>query len=113
MRHPPARLDRLAFRRTRRLPCFLAVGLSSCSPDFGVGGVLDRLGQISPKLVFFSLGYLYGGRWFDCRNLALEVLARLPGACRGAAVYVLCRLGLYLRAVLVESISDRESVGGK
>ncbi|CAM9705446.1 unnamed protein product, partial [Laminaria digitata] len=51
---------------------------SSCSPDFGVGGVSDRLGQISPKLVFFSLGYLYSGRWFDCRKLALDVLARLP-----------------------------------
>lgn len=52
---------------------------SSCSPDFGVGGVLDRLGQISPKLVFFSLGYLYGGRWYDSRGLAKDVLARLPG----------------------------------
>lgn len=52
---------------------------SSCSPDFGVGGVVDRLGQISPKMVFFSLGYLYGGRWHDCRKLALDVLARLPG----------------------------------
>lgn len=40
----------------------------------------DRLGQISPKLVFFSLGYLYGGRWHDCRGLAEDVLARLPGA---------------------------------
>lgn len=54
---------------------------SSCSPDFGVGGVSDRLGQISPKIVFFSLGYLYSGRWFDCRKLALDVLARLPGTC--------------------------------
>lgn len=52
---------------------------SSCSPDFGVGGVSDRLGQISPKLVFFSLGYLYGGRWHDCRGLAKDVMARLPG----------------------------------
>lgn len=45
-----------------------------------MGGVSDRLGQISPKLVFFSLGYLYGGRWHDCRGLAQEVLAQLPGA---------------------------------
>lgn len=45
-----------------------------------MGGVSDRLGQISPKLVFFSLGYLYGGRWHDCRSLAKEVLAKLPGA---------------------------------
>lgn len=54
-------------------------GASSCSPDFGVGGVSDRLGQISPKLVFFSLEYVYASRWHDCRELALDVLARLPG----------------------------------
>ena len=52
---------------------------SSCSPDFGVGGVSDRLGQISPKVIFFSLGYLYGGKWYDCRKLASDVLERLPG----------------------------------
>ncbi|CAM9305652.1 unnamed protein product [Ectocarpus sp. 6 AP-2014] len=56
---------------------------SSCSPDFGVGGVSDRLGQISPKLVFFSLGYLYGGRWHDCRGLAKDVLSRLPDTEQG------------------------------
>eukprot|EP00903_Cladosiphon_okamuranus_P007120 g6918.t1 len=61
---------------------------SSCSPDFGVGGVSDRLGQISPKLVFFSLGYLYGGRWHDCRGLAKEVLAQLPDTEQGSPVGV-------------------------
>lgn len=68
---------------------------SSCSPDFGVGGVSDRLGQISPKLVFFSLGYLYGGRWHDCRGLAKEVLAQLPGARTFSIVLCMC-----LRATL-------------
>ena len=46
----------------------------------------DRLGQISPKLVFFSLGYLYGGKWHDCRGLATEVLALLPGTVRYGSV---------------------------
>lgn len=65
---------------------------SSCSPDFGVGGVSDRLGQVSPKLVFFSLGYLYAGRWHDCRQLALDVLERLPGkGARGLFVACLSR----------------------
>lgn len=74
---------------------------SSCSPDFGVGGVTDRLGQISPKLVFFSLGYLYGGRWHDCRKLAADVLARLPGKRGGGAFSCLslpkhfCVMALY------------------
>ena len=34
---------------------------TSCSPDFGVQGVLDRFGQIEPKLLFCADGYLYGG----------------------------------------------------
>jgi len=35
---------------------------SSCSPDFGVSGVLDRFGQIKPKVLFTADGYLYGGK---------------------------------------------------
>jgi acetoacetyl-CoA synthetase len=51
---------------------------SSCSPDFGVQGVLDRFGQIEPKVLFYADGYLYGGKEFDCREKATEVLDRLP-----------------------------------
>ena len=38
---------------------------SSCSPDFGVQGVLDRFGQISPKVLFTADGYRYGGKSHD------------------------------------------------
>ncbi len=38
---------------------------SSSSPDFGVQGVLDRFGQIEPKVLFCSDRYLYGGKEFD------------------------------------------------
>jgi acetoacetyl-CoA synthetase len=51
---------------------------SSCSPDFGVQGVLDRFGQIEPKVLFCADGYLYGGREFDCQEKAAAVLERLP-----------------------------------
>src|SRR5688500_2539384 len=51
---------------------------SSCSPDFGVQGVLDRFGQIEPKVLFCSDGYLYGGKEFDCQEKVEAVLARLP-----------------------------------
>ena len=40
---------------------------SSCSPDFGAEGVLDRFGQIEPKVLFAADGYSYGGKQFDCR----------------------------------------------
>jgi len=41
---------------------------SSCSPDFGIRGVLDRFGQIKPKLLFVADQYFYGGKsinYFD------------------------------------------------
>jgi len=51
---------------------------SSCSPDFGVQGVLDRFGQIEPKILFCADGYLYGGKEFDSQEKASQVLERLP-----------------------------------
>jgi acetoacetyl-CoA synthetase len=51
---------------------------SSCSPDFGVQGVLDRFGQIEPKVLFCADGYFYGGKQFDAQEKAREVLAQLP-----------------------------------
>lgn len=39
---------------------------SSCSPDFGVQGVLDRFGQIAPRVLFAANAYVYNGKKFDC-----------------------------------------------
>ncbi len=51
---------------------------SSCSPDFGVQGVLDRFGQIEPKILFCADGYLYNGKEFDSQEKASQVLEQLP-----------------------------------
>ncbi len=51
---------------------------SSCSPDFGVQGVLDRFGQIEPKVLFCADGYLYNGKEFDSQEKASQVLDKLP-----------------------------------
>ena len=51
---------------------------SSCSPDFGIRGVLDRFGQIEPKLLFCADGYLYGGKEYDSQDKVREILAGLP-----------------------------------
>ncbi len=51
---------------------------SSCSPDFGVQGVLDRFGQIEPKVLFCADGYLYNGKEFDSQEKALAALEKLP-----------------------------------
>jgi acetoacetyl-CoA synthetase len=38
---------------------------SSCSPDFGIKGVLDRFGQIKPKVLFTADGYFFKGKQLD------------------------------------------------
>ncbi|MBK8455956.1 MAG: acetoacetate--CoA ligase [Phyllobacteriaceae bacterium] len=51
---------------------------SSCSPDFGEQGVLDRFGQIEPKLFIASDGYFYAGKTIDVSGKIAAVTARLP-----------------------------------
>ena len=55
---------------------------TSCSPDFGVQGVLDRFGQIEPKVLFCADRYLYGGKEFDLRSKNEQILAGLPSVRR-------------------------------
>jgi len=51
---------------------------SSCSPDFGINGVVDRFGQIAPKVLFTADAYPYGGKSFDCLAKIREVLEKIP-----------------------------------
>jgi acetoacetyl-CoA synthetase len=51
---------------------------SSCSPDFGVQGVLDRFGQIEPKVFLAVDGYWYNGKQIDCLDRVREIAANLP-----------------------------------
>ncbi|MEI2721714.1 MAG: AMP-binding protein [Gemmatimonadales bacterium] len=51
---------------------------TSCSPDFGVEGIVDRFGQTAPRVLFFCDGYGYGGKVHDCVARAEELLPRLP-----------------------------------
>ncbi len=51
---------------------------SSCSPDFGVAGVLDRFGQIAPKVLFAVDGYHWSGKRIDTRAVVAEVASKLP-----------------------------------
>ena len=51
---------------------------SSCSPDFGAQGVLDRFSQISPKVLVATDSYIYGGKKFDCLERLATVQNGLP-----------------------------------
>ena len=51
---------------------------SSASPDFGVDGVLDRFGQIKPKILLTTDGYWYNGKEVNITNKVLDVVRALP-----------------------------------
>ena len=55
---------------------------SSCSPDFGVDGVLERFGQIEPKVLFCADGYRYNGETHDSLERVREIADKLPSVRR-------------------------------
>ncbi|KQS81578.1 acetoacetyl-CoA synthetase [Rhizobium sp. Leaf384] len=72
---------------------------SSCSPDFGEQGVLDRFGQISPKLFIACDGYWYNGKRQDVAGKVKAVSDRL-----GVPVLVVPYAGD--AAALVSTLAD-------
>ena len=59
---------------------------SSCSPDFGVGGVLDRFGQIEPKVLVTVDGYRYNGKQIDLTGRVGEIVSKIPSITRVVVV---------------------------
>ncbi len=51
---------------------------SSCSPDFGINGVMDRFGQIEPKMLFSTDGYYYNGKSIDSLQRTAQIASRIP-----------------------------------
>ena len=50
---------------------------SSCSPDFGIKGVLDRFGQVKPKVLFTADGYFFKGKSLDSLNKISSIIKQL------------------------------------
>ena len=87
---------------------------SSASPDFGAQGVIDRFGQIEPKVLVSADGYFYGGKTFDCLERLSAIAAALPSVTHVVVVpYVekAPRLGAIPNAVLWPQLIDRHQPG--
>ena len=56
----------------------LGAAWSSCSPDFGIKGVLDRFGQIQPKVLFTADGYFFKGKPLDSLARIADIIHRIP-----------------------------------
>jgi acetoacetyl-CoA synthetase len=86
----------------------------SCSPDFGTAGVLERFGQIEPKVMFVADGYRYGGREYDVRARVAEIAQALPSLRRVVVVpYLRPRpdIAPIPKAVLLEEWLRRHAPG--
>jgi acetoacetyl-CoA synthetase len=59
---------------------------SSCSPDFGVQGVVDRFGQIEPRVLFTTDGYWYNGKAIPVLDRVAQIVAKLPSVERVVVV---------------------------
>ena len=64
----------------------LGAVFSSCSPDFGVGGVVDRFGQIGPKILVVTDGYFYNGKCVDVLGRLQAVVEQLAAVERVVVV---------------------------
>jgi acetoacetyl-CoA synthetase len=88
---------------------------SSCSPDFGERGILDRFGQIAPKLLFTCDAYFYAGKTHSLSDKIAKVLTQLPSVERtlvidytGAATAMAAQLP---KAQTLETFRSGESDG--
>ncbi len=75
---------------------------SSCSPDFGINGVMDRFGQIQPKVLFACDGYYYNGKTIDCLPRVAEISNNIPSIKQVVVVPVVRRTtgeALSIRAI--------------
>ena len=80
---------------------------SSSSPDFGVKGVLDRFGQIEPKVLFAVDGYHYNGKVIDCLPVVAEFAAELKTLER-LVVVGYTRSGPELDAAILTAFTDSD-----
>ena len=75
----------------------LGAAFTSCSPDFGVQGVLDRFGQVEPKVLVCCDGYYYNGKVVETLARIAEVARQLPSA---------------KRVVVVPYVTERPQISG-
>jgi len=75
----------------------LGAAWTSCSPDFGINGVLDRFGQVAPRVLFTADGYFYNGKTIDSLAPVRAVLEQLPSV---------------ERVVVIPYASDAPDLGG-
>jgi acetoacetyl-CoA synthetase len=83
---------------------------SNAAPEFGTQAILDRLGQVRPKLVFFCDGYEFNGSRFDRVEILSELLGELPSVEQVVRVDVLGNCGPFTHKIDVLNWLDLVSI---
>ena len=83
---------------------------SSCSPDFGIDGILDRFAQIQPKVLISIDAYLYAQQPYDCLQKTEKILAHIPTIQQHI---FLPYLNPHIRPTLAQSIVWEELLEGQ
>ncbi|MDP6026575.1 MAG: acetoacetate--CoA ligase [Pseudomonadales bacterium] len=85
---------------------------SSCSPDFGVSGILDRFGQISPKVLLTCDGYYYNGKVLDISGRVGEIVASVDSIEQVLLVSLIGKESLDLPRVTAYDIASTTDAEG-
>ena len=89
----------------------LGAAWSSCSPDFGIKGVLDRFGQIQPKVLFTADGYFFKGKPQDSLARIADILSQIPSVERLVVVPYVNRqpdVSVIPNAVMIDDFKSKE-----
>ncbi|UOQ48916.1 acetoacetate--CoA ligase [Gracilibacillus caseinilyticus] len=78
---------------------------TSCSPDFGAKGIIDRIGQVQPKVLIAHLHYQYKGKPFDISDKVEEIAEQMD-----SIQHVVTTTGIVDGAVSWESLLDNQAV---
>lgn len=82
---------------------------SSCSPDFGERGILDRFGQITPKFLITCDAYYYGGKPHSISEKIAKVLTQLPSVEKTIVIDYTGQAANIAKAVSLETFTSAES----
>jgi len=85
---------------------------SSCSPDFGINGVMDRFGQIRPRVLFAADGYYYNGRTCDSLERLAGIVERIDSIEKVVVVPLVNRqpaIGAIRDSVLFDAYLDEDA----
>ena len=93
------------------LPAWGAVW-TSCSPDFGLNGIVDRFGQVEPKVLFTAGSYTYNAKVHNCLDCVSQLVEAIPSIQRTIVNSFLgdeLDISIVRNSIMIEDFLDRQA----